>query len=158
MAKIYEIIPGLGTGRGNLQIAVRSRIYRGPDHLLILQSTGYTEEYKRIFYRDIRYVEIRKTQAQIWHAVISGVFLLLVFLLYFVHVPGGLVAVFCFPFFIWFLANLLRGPTCDCFVSTNVQTLKIPAPGRMKKVPIIINFLRTRTAAFDSIETSQPVA
>jgi hypothetical protein len=158
MAKIYQKIPGIGTGRGSFQIASRSRVYTAPDHLLIVQSTGYTEEYKRIFFRDIRYIDVRKTNGQIWLAAISGVLTLLFFLLYFAHVPGGLVAVFCFPFAIWFLANFLRGPTCECYISTNVQTLKLPAPRRVKKVATLIEFLRAQTAAFDSVDAPQPLA
>src|SRR5271154_3538930 len=121
MAKVYHPIPGLGTGRGSLNLAVRSRIYQGPDHLLIVQSTGYTEEYRRIFYRDIRYVDIRKNSHMLWQAIISGTFLAFFLLLYFLQVPLVAVGVLSTPFLIWLVVNLLSGPTCDCYVSTSVQ-------------------------------------
>jgi hypothetical protein len=158
MAKIYQKIPGIGTGRGSFQLASRARVFTAPDHLLVVQSTGYTEEYKRVFFRDIRSIDVRKTNGQVWLAVISGAMTLLIFLLYFAHLPWGFVAVFCFPFAVWFLVNLLRGPTCECYISTNVQTLKLPAPRRVKKVATLIEFLHTQTAAFDSINAPQQVA
>ena len=156
MDKIYDKIPGLGTGRGSFQVGIRSRLYRAPDHLLIIQSSGFTEDYKRIFFRDIRYVEVRKTQAQLINAIVSAVLTVLIGLLYFATVPWGLVIVFCFPFAIWFLANIVWGPTVECCISTNVQTLKLSTPRRRKKVPVLINFLREQTAAFQPVETTQP--
>ena len=158
MAKIYRKIPGIGTGRGSFQIASRSRVYTAPDHLLIVHSTGYTEEYKRIFFQDVRYIEIRHTNGQFWNGLISAVITLLFSLLYFAQVPGGLVVFFCFPFGIWFLTNLLRGPTCECYISTNVQTLKLPAPKRVKKITTLVEFLRAQTAALDSVNAPQQVA
>jgi hypothetical protein len=158
MAKIYEKIPGLGTGRGGLQIAVRARLYHGPDHLLIVQGTGYTEEYKRVFYRDIRYVEVRHTNGQTAQAIISMVIGLLLGLLFLTPTPGWLIAIFCSPFALWFVINLILGSTCECFISTNVQTLKVPAPRRLKKVVVLIEFLRAQTAAFASPETPQAAA
>jgi hypothetical protein len=158
MAKIYQKIPGIGTGRGSFQIASRSRVYTAPDHLLVVQSTGYTEEYKRIFFRDIRSVDVRKTNGQVRSAVISAILTLLLALLYFVKVPVIAVTLFCAPFLVWFLINLFRGPTCECYISTNVQTLKLPAPRRVKKVATLIEFLRAQTAAFDSADAPQPVA
>jgi hypothetical protein len=158
MAKIYQKIPGIGTGRGSFQIATRSRVYTAPDHLLVVQSTGYTEEYKRLFFRDIRYVDVRKTNGQIRSAVISAILTLLLALLYFTGIPVIAVAFFCAPFLIWFIINLFRGPTCECYIGTNVQTLKLPAPRRMKKVATLMEFLRAQTAAFDSVEARQPVA
>lgn len=157
MAKIYHSIPGLGTGRGSLQIALRTRLYQGPDHLLVVQSTGYTEEYKRIFYRDIRYVEVRLNKGQLWHTIISGGLVLFFLLLYYLNVPAAVAVIFGLPCVVWLLLNLYRGPSCDCYINTSVQTLKIPTPRRTNKVVTLINFLRTQTASFDPAVTGQPL-
>lgn len=58
------------------------------------------------------------------------------------------------PFLVWFIINLVLGPTVECYISTNVQTLKLPAPRRRKKVTALINFLREQTAAFSPVETT----
>jgi hypothetical protein len=157
MEKIYEKIPGLGTGRGGLQLAMRSRMYRGPDHLLIVQSTGYTEEYKRVFFRDIRYVEVRETQGQLVSTIVSGVLTSGLAFLYFAHeIPIIGIILICAPFAVWFILNLVWGPTVVCHISTNVQTLKLPTPRRRKQVGVLIDFLREQTAAFEPIENAQP--
>jgi hypothetical protein len=153
MAKIYSAIPGVGTGRFGLQLAVRSRMYQGPDHLLVIQSTGYTEEYKRIFYRDIRFVEIRPNRRRLWTGLIFAVIIgLLALLLYLVPLVAGLT--FMAPFAIVFLINLARGPTCDCYVTTGVQTLKIPTPRRRGKVARFIAFVREKADAPAAAELS----
>jgi hypothetical protein len=149
MASLYAKIPGLGTGRGVLQLGLRCRIYAAPDHLLIVFSTGYSEEYKRIFYQDIHYLVIRKTHGQVRQGMISGLFVLAGVspFLFGASRPVAITfATISFPFFIWFLVNLLRGPACECQVNTAVQTLKLPVPRRMNKVSLMIDFLRSKTA------------
>ena len=126
---------------------MRSRLYQGGDHLLLVRSTGYTEEYKRVAYQNIRYVVVRRTHGRERQAMLSGLLLVLVALLYFARVPWGVVVVLDFPFFIWFLANLVRGEACRTYVNTDIQTLELPVPRRVKRVPILIDFLSEKIAA-----------
>jgi hypothetical protein len=147
MASIYSKIPGIGTGRGKFQAASRSRLFQGPDHLLIVQSTSLTEEYKRVFYRDIRYIDIRPTQGQVVQGWISGAITLLLSLLFFSGMNPLGVAALCTPTTIWFVLNLVRGPTCNCFVATQVQTVVLPTPSRHKKVQPFIAFIREKVGA-----------
>ncbi len=77
---------------------MRSRLYQGGDHLLLVYSTGYTEEYKRVAYQNIRYVVVRRTHGREQQAMLSGLLLVLVGLLYFAHVPWGVVVVMVFHF------------------------------------------------------------
>jgi len=158
MPKIYKKIPGIGSGAAGFRPAARARLFTAPDHLLIMQSTFFTEEYKRVFFRDIRYIDVRQTNGQIWMAVVSAILTLLIALLYFVSLPAIATVIFCTPFAVWFILNLYFGPTCKCYISTNVQTLQLPAPGRMKKVATLIAYIRTQAAAFNPVDTSQPAA
>lgn len=153
MARTYLPIPGVGTGRFSLQLAVRNRMYQGPDHLLVVQSTGYTEEYKRIFYRNIRYVDVRASRRHIWQGVIFGSVILVLGLLLFV-LPMVLGLIFLAPFVIVFLVNLARGPACDCYVTTGVQTLRLPTPRRRDKVAAFIAFIREKAEAPAAAELS----
>ncbi len=137
----YRKIDGLGVGRGSFQVGQRSRLYQGSDHLLVVRSTGYTEDYSRVSYQNIRYVVIRRTHGRERQAMLSGLLLVLIGLLYFAHLPWGLVVVFDFPFFIWFIANLVWGETCRTYVNTDIQTLELPVPRRVRKIPILIQFL-----------------
>jgi hypothetical protein len=146
MAATYQKIPGVGTGRLGLQALVRNRLYQGPDHLLVIQSTGYAEEYRRIFYRDVRYIDIRKSPSQAWQALVSGLFIAFFGLMLFV-MPWVVDAVLMAPFVVWFLVNLALGPTVACYVHTHVQSLRVPAPRRRPKVAPFVAFLRERTGA-----------
>jgi hypothetical protein len=152
MAKTYFPILGVGTGRFGLQLAMRSRIYQGPDHLLVIQSTGYTEEYKRIFYRDIRYVEVRPNQRRVVLGFVLAALIAAFALLLFVSLVAGLILMA--PFVIALVFHLVRGPTCDCYVTTGVQTLKVPTPRRRSKVARFIAFLREKAEAPAAAELS----
>jgi hypothetical protein len=46
------------------------------------------------------------------------------------------------PFFILFITNLVAGPTCVCYLTTSVQTIKLPMPNRFNQVPIFLEFLQ----------------
>lgn len=147
MKSPYHGIKGLGTGAGKLQVGVRSRLYEGPDHLLVVQSTGYTEDYKRVAYQNIRYVIIRRTFSQQRQAMISAGLFLLISLLYLTPVPWPAVLTFSASFAIWFVVNIVKGPGCLAYVNTDIQTVELPVPRRVNKVPVFIEFLRSKTAS-----------
>jgi hypothetical protein len=149
MATIYRKIPRVGTGRFGFQALVRSRMYESPDHLLVIYSTGYTEEYKRIFYRDIRYVDIRPSSVQAVQAAVSAGIAALLALLFFVA-PPVVALLLMTPFVIWFLVNLALGPVVKCFVTTNVQSLRLPTPRRRNQVGPFLAFVRERAGALSA--------
>lgn len=39
----------------------KNTLWAGPDHLLLVMSTGVSETYRRFYYRDIRYIVAGKT-------------------------------------------------------------------------------------------------
>src|ERR1051326_4778766 len=50
----------------------RSSLWLGPDHLLLVERRGYTEFYKRFFFRDIQAITIRQTNRhKVWTLVLS---------------------------------------------------------------------------------------
>ena len=52
--------------------ATRSSLWLGSDHLLCIDTTGYTENYKRFYFRDIQAIVIRKTEAWKFVALALG--------------------------------------------------------------------------------------
>src|SRR3990172_8730879 len=79
--KYYKRLPG----RRRASFAfVRNSLWLGEDHLLHVMNRGYTEEYKRFYYRDIQAVLVRQTGAGRVMAVLFGIitvsFLLLLLL------------------------------------------------------------------------------
>jgi hypothetical protein len=142
--KTYARIPGIGTGWASFQVGLRQRLYQAADHLLVVQSTGFTEDYRRLFYRDIRCVVVRKTQRYIWMNVVLGVIIFLLCLTRFSPLPWLVVGIFCFIPVVMLIVNVVRGPSCTCQVTTNVQTVVLPTPRRLKKVPLFLDFLKTK--------------
>ena len=63
--KEYQRLPGRGTQvDGDRWLAVSRSlctVWMARDHLLLVSRTGYTETYKRFYFRDIQAVIIRKT-------------------------------------------------------------------------------------------------
>ena len=158
MAQTYQPIPKIGTGRFGLQGAIRKRLYAASDHLLIVENTGYTEEYKRVSYPDIRYLMVMPTQGQVQQGMASGAFILLLLFADLLGLPLVVVLILGIPCLIWFVANLLRGPTCRCYLNTEVQTVLLPTPKRMNKVPDLRAFLQSQIPSSRLAGADQPVA
>jgi hypothetical protein len=73
--KEYQRLPGRGSlVEGNRWLAVTRSlctVWMARDHLLLISRTGYTETYKRFYFRDIQAVIIRKTAtAFVWNIVL----------------------------------------------------------------------------------------
>ena len=51
---------------------IRTSLWLGKDHLLCIDSNGYSETYKRFYFQDIQAVSIRLTQRrQVWNWVLG---------------------------------------------------------------------------------------
>src|SRR5438477_12551721 len=50
-----------------------SSLWLGKDHLLCIDSNGYTENYKRFYFRDIQALLIRKTERRKWWGLVFAV-------------------------------------------------------------------------------------
>ena len=145
MSKEYQAIKGVGAGRSSFQIGLRSRLYAHEDHLLVVQSTGYSEDYKRLFYRDIRYVVMQKTYGQEVQAVISGGLVLVTLILGLTTTLWWWIpAMLCVPCLIWFVMNWVGGSAGKCYANTAIQTIELPAPRRLNQLPKLIEFLGTK--------------
>jgi hypothetical protein len=134
----YKRLPG----RRFLSLAGKQTLWIGRDHLLSVSSSGFGEQYRRFFLRDIAAITVQQTRRwMIWNVVlgvVAGVFGLIA-----VAVLGsgaGVEAGFATFFLVMVVApslvglvvNLLRGPTCSVRIQTAVQTSEIPAVGRLK--------------------------
>jgi hypothetical protein len=153
-AREYVPIKGLGTGRAAFQVATRHKLLQATDHLLLVQSTGFTEDYRRVYFRDIGTVIVRRTQRREWISLILALMAGAVLFLRLANVNWTAVLLGTIPFLIALVINVARGPACQCHVTTRVQTMPLPTPRRMAKVPLLIEYLREKTlesAAADAI-------
>lgn len=146
---VYRRLPGRGTA-----LAHYVRLYQGPDHLLQVSSTGFTESYRRFYFRDIQAFIIEK---KYWHHAWSAFWLglTLVFLLPALAVGGRgfvvLVSIAAVPL-IALLLNVAVGTSCACYVQTAVQTEKLLT---LKRVRSARKFLSRIQPVIASAQQSQ---
>jgi hypothetical protein len=129
----------------------RSSLWLGKDHLLGIDTNGYSESYKRFYFQDIQAVTIRLTPRRlIWNWVLGVPTILCVagwgYALLLSGGPslGGIITgvVFSLLFGVPLLINNLRGPTCTCQLRTAVQTEDLPSLCRLRKVRKILDRLQ----------------
>ncbi len=144
---------------GAFVVAVRSRtsLWLGADHLLFVNSSGYTETYKRFYFRDIQTFVVQKTQgATVVNIVLT--ILLVLFLSPALVVQGIGWKIFLFLisgiFGLFLFVNLLQGQTCRCFLRTAVQTEQLPPLNRIRRTQKILALLRPLIAAAQGGELS----
>jgi hypothetical protein len=131
---------------------MRCSLWLGDDHLLSVKSTGYTEDYVRIYLKDLKGVVAQRTKTWMMLNILLGIVVGLcgigilntndIF-------SGGTIALFIVgtPFLIVFLVNLLKGPTCKTNLLTPLGLVDIPALQRSRKVTRLIQELRPLVAA-----------
>jgi len=123
----------------------RSSLWLGSDHLLRIDSTGYTENYRRFFLRDIQAVIIRKTIGMQIRTLIHGVLALTMMMFalgvsdpIWIGIWWGMTSLFL----VLLIVNLLRGPCCAFHIKTAVQLESIPSITRMRKAHEVLERLR----------------
>lgn len=126
-------------------IATRSSLWLGPDHILHVDSTGYTENYKRFAFRDIQAVTVRYTQR--WIIRIAAFVLLAVLFLAIGLGVGGVGAlvgngIVCGFFLLLLAVDLIKGQSCVCQLRTAVQTEDLPSLNRVRRVKRVMGVLR----------------
>ena len=109
------------------------KLYLGPDHLLQIFSTGFTETYKRFYFRDIQAITIRKTIAgKVVNAILGGIAFIFAVLALLTSGTGAIVLGSMAGLFAVILGvNVLLGPTCACHLRTAVQHEKLPSLRRL---------------------------
>ena len=138
-AKVYWRLPGRGAG-----LLSYSRLWLGPDHLLLARTAFFSEEYKRFYFRDIQAVVTRRTTLrEILNAIlaVTGI----VFGVMCVFTTSGL-RVFFFVMtgsvLVALLVNWLCGPTCVCHLRTAVQTEELSPLKRFRATRKVIERLK----------------
>jgi len=135
----YRRLSGTGTGAFE-----QIRLYQGPDHLLLVSSSGYNESYMRFYFRDIQAITVRTSiRGKIW----NGVWIFLAFLAAIIALQVGGVAMMVWSmiagiFFILLAVHFSFGPTCICQIRTAVQTRALPSLNRLRRAQKVIARLR----------------
>ena len=137
--KAYRRLPGRQAG-----LFSYSRVWLGPDHLLLARTSFFSEEYKRFYFRDIQAVVTRRTERR---EILSVIFA-------FTAIFFGVLSVFTdsgwrsFLFVMTgtvlfaLLVNWLRGPTCVCHLRTAVQIEELSPLKRFRATRKVIERLK----------------
>lgn len=142
--------------------AASSSLWLGKDHVLLIESNGYSEGYKRFYFKDIQALIIRKTQTWMIRALIlAGVALLFILVaiatreappsLYILGSIGILFAIAA-------LYDALAGPSASCALRTAVQIEQLPSLNRVRRARKVLNRLRPLIAAAQGSMTPEEVA
>ncbi len=125
-----------------------STMWVGTDHLLLINSRGYREEYKRFYFHDIQAIITRKIEyfknvcvGLAIAAVMMGGFMMMA-----AYSDSLGWSIFCgtfsFVFLLFFLNHLIFGSSCESYIKTAVQIEKIPSFHRLKIVERVVGDLR----------------
>ena len=149
----YTKVPGLGTG-----VFEYSRLYVGPDHLLLVGSMAWNESYRRFYFRDIQAVIIRPS---VWGKIQNALWALMLFLAAIIAIQvsdvGAVIAwIIASLFALGLIVNTLRGPTCVCHIQTAVQTTKLSPLDRVRRAQKFLTQLKPLIAAVQG--TSEPTS
>ena len=152
--------------RFSVAFASRSSLWMADDHLLLVESTSFTENYKRFFFRDIQAITVRKSPARaVWNGILGG--LLAIGAIIFaadVNADGwgtGAVVLACIIlglFGLPMLINTLLGPACACQIRTAVQIEDLPSLCRVRQTHKALNKIRPLIAAAQGQLTADEVA
>jgi hypothetical protein len=145
----------LTPARSRTTFVSRSSLWLGKDHLLCIDSSGYTETYKRFYFRDIQTVIIVISKRRVvWNWVLGPLTaIFLVLLLGSLPYTGstgsnsnlGEIVFFAFLGFIFalpLLINNILGPSCVCHLRTAVQIEELPPLNRLRRARKALNRLR----------------
>jgi hypothetical protein len=133
----------------------RSSLWLGKDHLLCVDTSGFTETYKRFYFRDIQAVILMASKRRaIWNWVFgSPTAIFLVLLLGSLPYTGstgsnsnlGEIVFFAFltsVFAVALLINNILGPSCTCHLRTAVQMEELPSLNRLRGARKVLNRIR----------------
>ena len=163
---LYTRLPGSGISRkGGAFIAItRSscRLWLGDDHLLQVESVGgYSESYKRFYFRDVQAIYLHKTNSWLIVNLVLGVLtgaLLLWTLM--VKDSAGVIALGIITgiFGLFLLVNALRGPTCGCHLQTAVHREELVSLRRRRTAEKVLARIQPLIEAAQGSATAEALA
>jgi hypothetical protein len=147
--------------QSNLVATSASSLWLGKDHLLVVESSGYSEKYRRFYFKDIQAMAICRTKNGMVRWIILGVVAFFLGLLAFAlrdnaagfWLPGGLglvVTIIC-------VLDALPGPTASCAMRTAVHMEVLPSLDRVRRARKVLERLKPLIAAAQGTMTPEEV-
>ncbi|CAN5496103.1 hypothetical protein BH09VER1_BH09VER1_42860 [soil metagenome] len=145
-------------GRGGFT-SFQSRLWLAKDHILQVTSTGYTENYKRFYFRDIRGMTVTQTSWRTYLNVIALSLAALAALPICFSQEAPIVWIFGIIsglFVFWAAINSLRGTACVFHISTAIQTEKLASLGRLGRARKFVERVRPLVQAVQEEQARPP--
>lgn len=145
----------------------RSSLWLGRDHLLCIDSSGYTETYKRFYFRDIQTISLMESKRRVvwnWTLAVPTTLCLALLLAdlvsraYWEHGMTLVYAIFSFVFGVPFLINIFWGPTCICHLRTAVQIEELPSLNRLRRARRVLEQIRPLIIAAQGELTAEAIS
>ncbi|MGB0578264.1 MAG: hypothetical protein ACPGVU_01055 [Limisphaerales bacterium] len=114
----------------------RREVFMGPDHLLTVETNGYTEKYRFFNFADIQAITVRGNSM-----FMTWIVMLTLFCASFIFIGsqiGDSVGWIVFGTLsgilgIALLVHIVKGPTVDCKLKTAVSEIELPSLGRLNQ-------------------------
>jgi len=130
--------PYLKLTRNTVGLGRYSSLWLAPDHLMLVTSNGYSEDYARVELRDIKGFFVTETERRGWWTTAWGILAVIWALVIFASVIDKewpvislLLLVLTLGAIAW---NHALGAGCRTYVVTGVQTAVLPSLVRTRKV------------------------
>lgn len=145
--------------RMSRSIGLMTQLWLGPDHLLQVQSTGYTETYQRFYFRDIQALQVVHGDRRLYYGLtFAGIGLIASLIALAAEGEWPVFAIIwgvLLPLLLW---NHFLGAGCRVVVVTAVQQERFPSLSRLPKTRRVLAELKPLIEAAQSDLTSPKVA
>jgi len=147
----YVKLPGNGSRESSLFVRGGGvRLWLGDDHVLQVETEGYSEKYKRFYFKDIQGVTIRRSVDGRFVNFLLGAPMTFFAAIAISVDDGGLAAGMAFMagiFLFFLIINIVRGPTCKAMLFTAVQDEPLVTCHRVKTAKKLLARLQPLIAA-----------
>lgn len=133
--------------------SIRSNLWLGSDHLLLVVQDGYVEHYKRFYFRDIQAFIVHQTSLRtVWNGILAAPLAICLIGLMLSLSSGGDVsrivwAVFTAVFLLPLVVNNILGAGCACQLRTAVKVQHVSSLRRVRQTQMVFERIRPLIAA-----------
>lgn len=130
------------------------RIWTADDHILLVESTGISERYKRFYFKDIQAIQIIKTRAGFIRLAVAAALLLICVVsgsvVYrYIPKPAFLIPFMVFGVFpiLYIIRQVIKGPACKCRIYSSVREEVLSPVDTLKKADKFLAVILPRIEA-----------
>ena len=97
------------------------RLWKAPDHLLLIKEMGWNEEYKRFYFEDIQAFTVMWSKGYVIWGLLFPFFAIILFSIIWSYGAHGWALAAAVLMLVFMVIHLLRGRTCKCWLQTGIN-------------------------------------